>query len=150
MKILQRILPITQLIKSPTQVEREIHNIVPSLPHLKTFDLSIRLDHSLQSGAWRAPYSRIGFNVTLIHSTKPSVSSPLEAAQHNESELRLRDGEKLKFARRTGGTNKLTKRTLSADKVIGEIIDGNNCFIPIAVGPYGKLGSLFPHWRQRP
>jgi hypothetical protein len=30
--------------------------------------------------------------------------------------LHLRDGEKQKFARRNGGTNKLTKRTLSADK----------------------------------
>jgi hypothetical protein len=145
-KVFQRILPTAQLIESPTQVECEIHNIVPSLPRLKPFDLSIRLDNSLATGAWRAPYSRIGFDVTLIHSTKPPLSSPSEAAQHTESDLRLRDGEKMKFARRTGGTNKVTKRTLSADQVIGEIIDGNNCFIPIAVGPYGDLGSLFRHF----
>lgn len=49
----------------------------------------------------------------------------------------------MKFARRTGGTNKLTKKTLSADQVIGEIINGNNCFIPISVGHFGDLGSLF-------
>jgi hypothetical protein len=41
------------------------------------------------------------------------------------------------------GTNKLTKRTHSADQVIGEIIDGNNAFIPIAVGTNGEFGSLF-------
>jgi hypothetical protein len=111
-------------------------------PILTTPEAFRPFNHSLQSDAWQAPYSRIGFNVTLIHSTKPSVSSPLEAAQHNESDLHLGDGEKLKFARWTGGTNKLTKRTLSADQVIGKIIGGNNCFIPIAVDPYGELGSL--------
>jgi hypothetical protein len=83
------------------------------------------------------------FDVTLIHSTRPSVCTPSEAAQYTGSDLRLRDGEKHKFAGRNGGTNKLTKRTLSADQVIGEIIDGNNAFIPIAVGPNGEFGSLF-------
>jgi hypothetical protein len=98
-KVLQRILPPTQLIDSPTQIETEVHNIVPSLPRLKPFDLSIRLDHSLLSGAWRAPYSHIGFDVTLVHSTKTSTSSTSEAAQYDASDLRLRDGERLKFAR---------------------------------------------------
>jgi hypothetical protein len=60
--------------------------------------------------------------------------------------LYLRDGEKEKFARRNGGTNKLTRRTLSADEVMGEIIDDNNSFIPIAVGPNGEFGSLFRHF----
>jgi hypothetical protein len=59
-------------------------------------------------------------------------------------DLRLQDGDKMKFARRTGGTNSLMNRTLSADGVIGEIIDkNNNCFIPVAVGPYGEFSSLF-------
>jgi hypothetical protein len=49
-------------------------------------------------------------------------------------------------AHATAHTNKITKRTLSADEVIGEILDGNNCLIPIAVGPYGELGSLFRHF----
>jgi hypothetical protein len=55
----------------------------------------------------------------------------------------LRDGKKMKFARRTGGTNPITKRTLTADEVIGEILDSNNVFIPIAIGPFGELGTLF-------
>jgi hypothetical protein len=142
-KTLQRILPAVHLIDSPTQVETEVHNIVPSLPRLKPFDLSVRLDHSLTTGAIRTPYSRIGFDVTLIHSTRPPAISETEAAQYTDIDLRLREGERLKFVRRTGGTNKITKRTLSADEVIGEIMDGNNCLIPIAVGPYGELGSLF-------
>jgi hypothetical protein len=32
---------------------------------------------------------------------------------------------------------------LTADEVIGEILDNNNVFIPIAVGPFGELGTLF-------
>jgi hypothetical protein len=39
--------------------------------------------------------------------------------------------------------NKLTRRTLTTDAVIGEILDSNNVFIPIAVGPNGEFGSLF-------
>jgi hypothetical protein len=52
---------------------------------------------------WRTPYTRIGFDVTLIHSTNNSSSSDSEAAQYNETDLRLRDGEKMKFARGTDG-----------------------------------------------
>jgi hypothetical protein len=49
----------------------------------------------------------------------------------------------MKFARRTGGTNEITKRTLSADEVIGKIMDANFSFIPIAVGAFGEIGSTF-------
>jgi hypothetical protein len=55
----------------------------------------------------------------------------------------------MKFARRTGGTNPLTNQTLSADEVIGEILDSNNAFIPIAVGPFGEFGSLFLRFIER-
>ena len=60
-----------------------------------------------------------------------------------QTPLRLREGERKKFARRTGGTNDITARTLSADEVIGEINDTNCAFIPIAIGPFGETGSLF-------
>jgi hypothetical protein len=147
---MQRILPIVKMIDSPTQVETEVHNIVPSsLPRLKPFDLSIRLDHSLDTRCWRTPYNRIGFDVTLIHSTNDSSSSNSEAAQYDESALRLGDGEKMKFARRTGCTNPITNRTLSADEVIGEMLDANNVFVPIAVGPFGEFGSLFRRFIER-
>lgn len=131
------------MISSGTQVEKEQHCIVPSLPRLQPFDLSIRLDHSLDTGAWRVPFSRIGFDVTLVHSTKLPPITPAEAAQYTISDLLLREGEKGKFARTRGNTNKITKRTLSTDQIIGEIISLNNAFIPIAVGPNGQFGSLF-------
>eukprot|EP00956_Cyclotella_meneghiniana_P041001 scaffold211404_cov36-Cyclotella_meneghiniana.AAC.4 len=125
-------------------MEKEVPNIVPSLPRLKPFDLSIRLNHLLTQGAWRTPYDRIGFDVVAVHSTKPAPLDPSgETASFTESDLRLREGERKKFARRTGGTNDITARTLSADEVIGEINDTNCVFIPIAIGPFGEMGSLF-------
>jgi hypothetical protein len=58
-------------------------------------------------------------------------------------DLRLQDGESMKFARPRGETNPITARTVPPDDVIGEIINSNQVFIPIAVGPFGGLGSLF-------
>jgi hypothetical protein len=55
---------------------------------LKPFDLSIRLDHSIDTSAWLTHLSRIGFDVTLIHSTIPSVCTSSKAAQYTESALR--------------------------------------------------------------
>ena len=121
-KVFQRILPIVGMIDTGTQVESEVHNIVPSLPRLQPFDLSIRLDHSLDSGHWKTPYHRIGFDVTVVHSTKKPSATPLEAAKYNENELRLRDGERMKFARPRGGTNPITNRTVTPDEIIGDIL----------------------------
>eukprot|EP00956_Cyclotella_meneghiniana_P026764 scaffold58635_cov59-Cyclotella_meneghiniana.AAC.1 len=142
--IFKRILPITKLIHSGTQVEKEAPNIIRSLPRLKPFDLSIRLHHLLTQGAWRIPLARIGFDVVFVHSTKPAPSDPLRlTASFNESDLRLREGERKKFARSTGGTNDITSKTLSPDEVIGEINNSNYSFIPIAIGPFGEMGSIF-------
>eukprot|EP00956_Cyclotella_meneghiniana_P037754 scaffold143726_cov74-Cyclotella_meneghiniana.AAC.5 len=142
--IFKRILPLTKLIHSGTQVEKETPNIVKSLPRLKPFDLSIRLHHLLTQGAWRVPVARIGFDVICIHSTKPAPSDPLRAtASYTESDLRLREGERKKFARCRGGTNEITSKTLTPDEVIGEINDANYSFIPIAIGPFGEMGSIF-------
>jgi hypothetical protein len=105
--------------------------------------LSIRLDHSLDTGHWKTPCNRIRFNVTIIHSTKPLSSTALEAAKYNEMDLRLRDGERMNFARPRGGTNPVTARTVPTDDVIGEIINSNQAFIPIAIGPFGGFRSLF-------
>jgi hypothetical protein len=143
--IFKKLLPVAKLIQSTGQVEKEIHNIVRSLPTLKPFDVSIRLDHLLSDGAWRTPFARIGFDITLVHSTKPLSLPPShdETATVNENTLRLRKGESDKFARRTGGTNEVSKRTLSADQVIGEIMEASYSFIPVAIGPFGEIGDIF-------
>jgi hypothetical protein len=101
------------------------------------------LDHSLDTGHWKTPYNCIGFDVTIIHSTKPSSSTTSEAAKYNEMDLHLRDGERMKFARPRGGTNPVTARTVPPDDVIGEIINSNQAFIPVAIGSFGGFESLF-------
>eukprot|EP00956_Cyclotella_meneghiniana_P011645 scaffold16384_cov76-Cyclotella_meneghiniana.AAC.5 len=95
-------------------------------PPLKPFDLSIRLNHLLTQGACQIPFGRIG----------PS----LDTASFNESDLRLREGEMKKFARRTGGTNNVTSKTLSADEVIGEL---NRCKLQL------HTYCNWPPWRNR-
>ena len=130
--------------RAGAQVEKKIGNIVQSLPTLKPFDLSVRLNHLLTQGSWQIPFGRIGFGVVFIHSNKPAPIDPsLETASFNKSDLRLREGERKKFVRRTGGTNDVTSKTLSADEVIGEINNANYSFIPIAIGPQCKIGSIF-------
>jgi hypothetical protein len=142
-KVFQCILPFVGMINAGTQLKCEAHDIVSSLPRLQPFHLSIRLDHSLDSGQWKTPYDRIGFDVTIVHSTKPSSSSASEAAKYNEMDLRLRDGERMKFAQPRGGTNPITAHTIPPDDVIGKITQSNQAFIPIAVGPFGDCGALF-------
>ena len=143
--IFKQLLPVAKLIQSTGQVEKEIYNILRSLPTLKPFDISIRLDQLISDGARRTPFACLGFNITLVHSTKPLslTLSTDEIAHFNENSLRLRKGQSDKFARRTGGTNQVSKRTLSADQVIGEIMDTNYSFIPVAIGPFGEIGDVF-------
>ena len=140
----KRLLPVTKMIYSGSQLEKEVGNIVPTVPSLKPFDLSIRLNHLLTQGAWQIPFARIGFDVVFIHSNKRAPLDPSpEAASYHESDLRLREGERKKYARARGGTNAISGKTLTPDEVIGEINDANQCFIPIAIGPHGEIGSTF-------
>ena len=51
--------------------------------------------------------------------------------------------KKKKFERPRGGTNNVTRVTLTGDQAIGQMIDSNQAPIPIAVGPFGELGEIF-------
>ena len=70
------------------------------LPGLKAkqFDLSICLHNLLVlvngNGTFKMSLAHIGFDATLIHSTKPSISTESEAATFHGFDLCLRDGEK--------------------------------------------------------
>ena len=79
----------------------------------------------------------------VICHLSPYLYGSRVGATYNETDLRLRVGERKKFERNRGGTNVLTKHTLTPDEVIGEILDANYSFLPIAVGPHGEIGSLF-------
>jgi hypothetical protein len=37
----------------------------------------------------------------------------------------------------------VSQKTLSADQVIGEIVDTNYSFIPVDIGPFGEIGDVF-------
>ena len=52
-------------------------------------------------------------------------------------------GEKKKFERPRGGTNNVTRVTLTGDQAIGQMLDSNQTPIPIAIGPFGELGEIF-------
>ena len=75
----------------------------------------------------------------MIHSTKQSSSTTSEAAQYNEMDLHLRDRERMKFAGPRGGT-KHCPTIVPPDDVIGKILNSNQAFIPIEVGPFGSFG----------
>jgi hypothetical protein len=81
----------------------------------------------------------------IIHTTRPSISTPSEAAQYSEADLRLRDKQSQKFVRCNGGTNKhkLTQCTLTsdadADAVIGKILDSNDA---LSQSPSAQIENL--------
>jgi hypothetical protein len=54
-------------------------------------------------------------------------------------DLHLRDGERMKIARPRGGT-KHCPTIVPPDDVISEILNSNQAFIPIEVGPFGSFG----------
>ena len=111
------------------------------MPNIRPFDFSVLLDPLLNETAWRTPLYRLGFDVTYIKST-PLSSSKSKAARLNEINMRLRLGEKSKFQRQ-GKTDKETGITLTGDDIIGDILQHNNAFIPIAISPHGRTSSLW-------
>ena len=131
-----------KLVSSPLDVEREPLQVVQSLPNLRPFDFCVTCDPLLDETAWRTPFHQIGFDVTVI-SSKPCVSTDCTAARRKELQLRLREGERMKFQRR-GKSDKATKVTLSGDEIIGDIIRSCKALIPIAVSPHGHLGFDLP------
>ena len=144
--IFKRILPLVQLIRHQSQVETEPTKIIKDLPKQRPFDLAFRVEHSTTEHMWRCPLSRIGFDVTLIHSNLSSsdATKDCDLLDNDEPSARLRDlGEKKKFERPRGGTNNVTGVTLTGDEAIGQIIDQNQALIPIAIGPFGEIGDLF-------
>ena len=72
--ILKQILPVTKMIHSGTQMEKGVTNIFPSLPTLKPFDLSVRLNHLFIQGAWQIPFTFSSTPANLFHQILPLPS----------------------------------------------------------------------------
>ena len=132
-------------IDNENDIEKEARGIIQALPNLRPYDFSIPINKTLITNLPKAtPLSRIGIDVTIISPTNPDQLS--KAAPNNNTIMRLRDGEKGKFVRVNGATNKLTGLTLSGDQIIGEMIKSNEVLIPMAVDPWGKFGDIFKHF----
>ncbi len=140
-ELLQRLLITVRLIHTPTAVTDETPRILPSLPRLRPFDLSVKLDQLLMDKSWRCPLNYIGFDVYCI-SSMISSSHRSQQNQNKASFIRLQDGEKEKFCRR-GASDKKKKTTLSGDDIMREILQVDSALIPIAVTEFGSFGPLF-------
>ena len=143
-KIAKKILPIVNLVSSETAVREEQPGLVRPLKQtqVKPFDSHFRIDHNLDDRTWHTPLTAIGFDVTVI-SSNDKKTPILQAAPNNNIHLRLQAGEKKKFERPLGGTNKRTKVTLTGDQIIGDLYNQMMALIPMPVSPYGLFGSIF-------
>ena len=95
-------------------------------------DMSFNVSHSTGDSCFRCPLDKIGFDMTCIHNDIcPDPTIPI--AQYNNLNLQLEEGEQNKFQRSRGGTDPLTKESLSGDQIIGEIIDNNMALLPMAI-----------------
>jgi len=104
-------------------------------------DMSFDVSHSAGDSVFRCPLSKIGFDMTCIHNDiSPDPMIPI--AQYNNLNLQLEEGEQKKFQRARGGTDPITKVSLSGDQIIGEIVNNDMGLIPMAISPYGKFGSI--------
>jgi len=139
--LMKQIYSQVKLISNDACVDKETRRVVKELPNLRPFDLSVTFDPLLDETAWRSSLYQLGFDVTFITS-KPTTSSKSRTARKTELNMRLRLGERGKFQRR-GKTDKETMISLTGDEIIGNIIQQNMGFIPIAISPHGHTSSLW-------
>ena len=66
---------LVKLTSSDTMVEREPPEVIPELPRLRSFDISVLFDHMLDEGAWRSDLKRLGIDTT-------KTQTGLTMAQH--------------------------------------------------------------------
>ena len=105
-KLLQEILPLVKLTRSPTTVRDEQKGIVRKLKSTRfcPADISFRIDHSLDEQMWRTPLQRLLIDVTTSSSVNISTSLS-EDARIDKNNLQLQNKEKEKYQRK-GHTNK--------------------------------------------
>ena len=148
--IFQHLLTTAKLISNNDSIEKEPPIIVPWVPQIRPFGFSFRLDQVMDPQLWHCPLSWVGFDNIIINSNNPTSSVKM-AALSKHSAWRLQTGEMGKFERTLGASNSLPQQTLTADKIIGDIIDQNMALIPIVISPWGACGgglfNQFLYWR---
>ncbi|EED86272.1 predicted protein, partial [Thalassiosira pseudonana CCMP1335] len=141
-KAMKRICVTAQYCNSGDAVDTEKKGVVKTAPLSRPFDWFMDVNHvtaaTLKQGT---ALSTIGFDVIVI--SPPSPSDLLQYAPLENTTRLLRNGEKGKFMRVKGGTNKLTGHTISPDQLMGDIVDSHHALIPQVVDPWGKWNELF-------
>jgi hypothetical protein len=143
-RTLKKICMTVKLISSETTVEREPPDVVPELPRLRPFDISVMFDHVLDKDAWRSDLKMLGLDITMVPPAKEltSSSSNSQTARSKELYMRLREGEKKKFCR-DSKTDKQTGIAYSGDEIMRLMERDNLALIPVAITPHGHTSPLF-------
>ena len=77
-KLLKKTGVLVKLTRSETMVEQEPPEVVPELPRLRPFDVSVMFDHMLDGNVWRSDFKMLGIDITIVPpATELSSSSPI-------------------------------------------------------------------------
>ena len=68
-KLLQKTCMLVKLTSSDAMVEREPSEVIPELPRLRPFDISVLFNHMLDEGAWRSDLKMLGIGITIVPPT---------------------------------------------------------------------------------
>ena len=140
--LFKRLFPLVHFCDSETSVQRETPRLIGQLPGLRPFDVSVVFDHMMDGHSWNTPLYQLGFDVTVIGSVPLATPDSSTVARKAEIDLRLREGEKKKFAR-PAHCDAETGVCMTGDEIVGEIISHNKALLPVAISPHGRVGSLF-------
>ena len=111
---------LVKLTSSESTVEREPPEVIPKLPCLHPFEVSVLFDHMLDEDAWRSDLKMLGIDITIVPPATEltSFSSPIsKTACSQELLLCLGEGEKKKFCR-DGKTDKENGISYSGDEIM--------------------------------
>ena len=141
--ILEEILPLVKLIRSPSTIRREQKGLVRKLKNtrFRPGDISFRIDHYLGETEWRTPLQRLLFDVTNTGSYRNTVSLS-DDARLEKNNSHLQNTERDKFQRK-GHTNKKTNLTMTGEEIMRDHNSRKYGLLPIVITPYGMFGNIF-------
>ena len=87
---------LINLTSSETMVERERPEVVPGLPRLSPFDVSVMFDNMLDQDPWRSDLKILGIDISIVSpASEPSSSPPIsQTTRFQGLFLHLKEGVK--------------------------------------------------------
>ena len=76
-KLPQKTCMLVKLTSSDAMVEQEPPEVIPELPRLHPFDISVLFDHMLDEDAWRSDLKMLGIDITIVPPAATLTSSSL-------------------------------------------------------------------------